>query len=170
MAWQDGMVTALRVLINDMDSVSYTDSRLEQVLVVAASLVTQDIDFSTTYDISIVDVSISPDPTLTASKDNAFTNFVIMKAACLSDWSTYRCKALVAGIKVKCGPAALETMQHLDGFKELLSKGPCAAYDKMKDNWVFGNGSICKAILSPFVGNDFNASSLGGYSNGRDRL
>ena len=163
MAWTDDMVVMLRVLISDNgDNCQYTDSRLQQLLVVAAQLVKQEIDFTTTYTVSIGDFTISPDPTLSASKDDAFTNFVVIKAACLTDWSTFRTKALVAGVKARCGPAVLETLQHLDGFKELLSKGPCATYESMKKQWLFGNATFCKAILTPFVGNKFDPHSLGG--------
>ena len=161
MAWDSTMVTILRVLISDIDvPQSYTSARLQQILVVGAQYVQQEISFSTTYTITIGTPAISPDPTLTASKDDAFTNLVVLKAACLTDWGEFRQKALVAGIKARCGPAILETLQHLDGFKTLIDKGPCAAYDELKTDYQFGNTNTVRAILSPFIGNNFDPRSL----------
>jgi len=170
MAWQDTMITMLRILVNDMaSSPTYTDGRLEQVLAVAAKYVIHEITFSTTYTIDVVSPNITPDPTVTATLDNTFTNFVVMKAACIADMSTFRTEALRAGIKVRCGPAVLETVERLAGFKELLTRGPCAAYEVMKKDHMFGNGYICEAILSPFIGNTFDGSILGDTST-RSRL
>lgn len=170
MAWYDEAVPMLRILIGDYGDEStdmiYSTNRLEEILVVAAKYVSQEIDFDTTYTVSINPYSISPDP----NSDSAFTNFMVMKAACLTDQGTFRSKALSAGIKAKCGPVVLETLRYLDGFKELLTLGPCATYKTMKKDWMFGNGNICKAILSPFVGNNFDPQSLSAFTTHRDRF
>ena len=64
MAWQDSMVQMLRVVIFDLETTpTYSDSRLEEMLVASAHLVTQDIDFSTNYTVDILSQSITPDPT-----------------------------------------------------------------------------------------------------------
>ncbi len=159
--WQDEMALMLRIIIGDMsNSPTYTNLRLEQLLAVSAHFVIQELDFDNTYTVSISPVSISPNPIGTG--ETAFTNFVVLKAACLADQSTFRTKALVSGVRAKCGPAVLETLKHIDGFKELLTVGPCAAYEKLKENWIFGNAELVKAILSPFVGNNFDPMSLNG--------
>ena len=159
MAWQDTMIPMLRVLISDLSGTpTYSDERLEQMLVVSAQYVTLEITFATTYTITISSCTISPDPI--GLDDDAFANFVVLKAACLTDWSTFRTKALISGIKARCGPAILDTVKHLDGFKQLLEQGPCAAYTALKDNYVFGNAQLIKAVLSPFVSNDFDPRSL----------
>ena len=162
MAWPDVTISMLRVLINDLDgpTYEYSDDRLMQTLVVAAQLVNQEIDFSTTYTINVPRVTISPDPT--AVPDDAFTNFITLKAACFMDMSTFRTKATIAGLKAKCGPAVLETVEHLKGFKELLTLGPCAAYKTLKTEWTFGNAQVVEAILSPFVSNNFDPQNLPG--------
>jgi len=163
MAWQDDMVLMLRILINDMDQddEQFTDMRLEQLLSVGAQLVYQELDFDTTYTIGISPASISPDPSVTATKDDAFMNMTTLKAACLADLSEFRTRAALAGLRARAGPATLSTIGHLDGYKELLDNGPCAAYDELKNQWMFGNGNICQAILSPFISNDFNPANLG---------
>ena len=159
--WQDEMVPMLRIIINDVGAApTYTDGRLETILVVAAHLIQTEISYSNTYVIKISDTTITPDP-YTAG-DTTFMNFTVMKSACLVDQSTFRTEALRAGVKARLGDAVLETMDRLSGFKELLNNGPCQAFEAMKDDFLFGSGDICKAILSPFVGNDFDSAVLTG--------
>jgi hypothetical protein len=165
MAWSDTATTVLRTLINDPDSTSYSDARLQTVLISCAYLISYEITFDTTYTIDVAAETITPDP----STDATFMNFMIMKAACQTDFSTFRTKALMDGISAKCGPAALSVIGNLKGFKELLTIGPCAAYQTMKQDYVFGNGYICQAILSPFIGSHFDPDSLGStYVDNRD--
>ena len=160
--WSSSLVTMLRTFINDIDSsnYTYTDSRLQQLLVIAAMYVKQEIDFDTTYTVDVAQVTISPDPVDTG--DDAFSNFVVLKAACLSDQGMYRSRALAAGLKARIGPAALDTVGHLAGFKELLTEGPCAAYVTLKKEWLFGNAYV-RAILGPFISNTFDPRSLSAY-------
>ena len=161
MAWADVMLPMVRILINDYDDTNYeySDDRLIQTLVVSAQLVNQEIDFSTSYTINVPLVTISPDPT-TGTVDDAFTNFVVLKAACFMDLSTFRTKAALSGLKAKLGPAVLETMEHLNGFKQLITIGPCAAYATLKNEWIFGNAQVVEAILSPFTSNNFDPQNL----------
>ena len=162
--WDKTMVTLLRVLIDDLDPADYTydDCRLQQVLVVGAQYVNQEIDsFANTYTVDVNSPDISPDPTVTESRDDAFTNLTVLKAACIVDQSLFRTRAMAAGIRARCGPAILETRNHLVGFSELLDKGPCAAYEKLKLEYQMGNAQACRAILSPFIGNNFNPRNMG---------
>jgi hypothetical protein len=170
MAWQDEAIQTLRILINDLgEEATYTDGRLEQVLLVAAKMVKSEFVLATTYTISVSEVSISPDPI--DELDDAFMNFMVLKAACIIDQSTFRTKALAAGIVAKCGPAMLDTVGHLDGFKQLLEIGPCASYEALKLQWTFGGGmtNVFRAILSPFRGNNFSPSDIYIYPE-RSRL
>jgi len=92
MAWQDITIPMLRVLINDMGATpTYDDDTMTQLLLVSAMYVIQDVDFDISYSVDIVGQTISPDP----STDVIFTNFIVMKAACQADISTYRTKALI---------------------------------------------------------------------------
>ena len=59
----------------------------------------------------------------------------------------------------------LETMEHMVGFRELLSQGPCAAYTKLKTEYEFGESRYIKAILSPFISNNFDPQSLSGFTS-----
>ena len=161
MAWQNDMVGMLRVLINDTEAPqTYTDARLQNLIVVGAIYVDQELDFDTTYDMDVATTGIAPDPTLDATKDIPFTNLTVLKSACLTDHSTFRTKALTAGFEAKCGPAVLKTLKHLDGFKDLLTMGPCAAYDELKHQYQMNDTNLLFAIFSPFTSDDFDANYL----------
>ena len=175
MGWQDELVPILRALISDFaDEPVYSDARLEQLIVVSARFVEQEIDFDVNYTINVSACTISPDPTTATTPDkDAFSNFIVLKAACMADWSTYRSKALLSGIKARCGPAWLETMDHVKGFRDLIDFGPCKAYDTLKKDYKFGNVQVIKAILSPFVSNNFHPQSLSPgpfHHNHNDRI
>ena len=160
MAWQDVMIPMVRILINDYDDTNYVyeDDRVIQTIVVAAQLVQQEIDFSTIYTINIPLLTIAPDPTTVP--DDAFTNFTVLKTSCFIDQSTFRTKATVAGFKAKCGPAVLETVEHLRGWKDLINFGPCKAYSTLKNEWIFSNSNVIEAVLSPFTSNNFDPRNL----------
>lgn len=169
MAWQDDMILMLRILINDYSDTTYTytDELLIENLIVAAQFVNMELDFTSAYTINIMALTISPDPTLTATKDDAFTNLVILKAACILDQGKFRNGVDTAGVRAKCGPAMLDTLSRMDGFKQLLTLGPCAAYEELKLQYTFGNTTILRAILSPFVSNDWTPDALSGGGTGQ---
>ena len=160
MEWHGAMINMLRVLIGDntySGAYVYTDSRLIETLVVAAMYTAQEIKFATDYTIDVIYSTISPDPYVTS--DRTFMNMTALKAACIIDQGTYRTKAVLSGLEAKCGPTTLKTLNHLDGFKELLSMGPCAMFDKLKLDYEFsgdGLNNIIHFVLSPFAGNDFD--------------
>lgn len=163
MSWSTTMTTLLRVIINDMDSESYTDARLQKLLINAAQLVYSEIDTTITYAIDIVNETLSPDPTAADTKDDAFFNLIVLKAACLVDQGQYRTQILLSGLTAKLGPAMLETGRRSDAFKDLINIGACKMYEIARNDFMFGNGNVCRAILSPFVGNDFDPNSIDSY-------
>jgi hypothetical protein len=158
MAWQDESVPLLRTILGDAGCgvTNFTDTRLEELLIAAAYLVAYEIPFSTTYTVRVSQQSITPDP----ADDAAFINFIVLKAACLADEGTYRSKSLLAGLQARCGPTMLDTSNYGKGFQTLLTEGPCKAYEDLKQDALFGNTDVIRAILSPFRGNDFDPSSL----------
>jgi hypothetical protein len=163
MAINANMITVLRVLINDTESPqTYSDVRLEKMLVAAALYVDMEIDFNRDYTIDVGSPDISPDPMASGATDDdaVFANFIMLKAACIADLSSLRTRALQEGIKARCGPAVLEVMGHSKAFMALIENGPCAAYKALKWEHELGNAQACKAILSPFTGNNFDAQNL----------
>jgi len=87
MAWTTEIVKIVRNIINDVDDSDYTysNSRLQEVIVVAAQFLIPQIDFVNTYTITVdgtIDAdSIDPDPTVTSTLDNNFTNLIALQAS-----------------------------------------------------------------------------------------
>ena len=172
--WDTTLVTMVRVMINDLETVPvYSDARLEQLIVVAATYVLREIHLPITYTITIDTPGISPDPTEATTLDDDFSAFIVLKAACLADNATYRTKVAMEGIKAKLGPAELEVRGGTDAFFKLFAAGPCKAYEDLKTQYLFGGTGLLRsvhAILSPFVSNTFNpVYNLSVYNNERYR-
>ena len=161
MAWQNEIITIVRVLINDLGpTFNYSDSRLQQLSAVAAQYVQFDVSLDNKYLINIVYPTITPDPTILNPKDDIFISLTALKAACLVDQSTYRTKAALEGIRAALGPASLSVGGNLSGYKNLLDQGPCAMYEKLTLRWDISNATAIRAIFSPFIGNNFDPQNL----------
>lgn len=160
--WEVEVPIIVRTLINDMGAIpTYSDERINQAAVVAGQYVQQEVNLSKTYTIDILEIRITPDPSVTATRDNDFISFLCLRTACLLDQSTFRTKAALEGIKTALGPANLSVGGNLAGYKTILDQGPCALYDKLMLEYNIGNASAIQAVLSPFVGNTFDPAYLG---------
>jgi len=169
MSWKNEIPIIVRVWINDLsETPTYSDDRLEQLIAVAAQYVKREINFSNTYTIDTVKLTITPDPTQLESPDQDFIGFVALKAACLLDQSTFRTKAASEGIRAALGPASLSVGGNLKGYQTILEMGPCAMYQDLRLQYEIGNANGIKSILSPFVGNKFDPSAIR-YSSDRSR-
>lgn len=162
MSWEIEIPLVVRTLINDLDtdSPTYSDDRIKQLVVVAARYVINEIPFATQYNLDIINSTISPDPSVDATRDVYFVSFVALKSACLLDQSTFRTKAISEGIRTALGPANLQVAGNLAGYKTLLDMGPCKTYEQSRLEYVAGNTQIIRAVLSPFVGNNFDPRYL----------
>jgi len=162
MSWNVEMPLIVRSWINDLsDTPTYSDERIQQLIVVAAQYVIQDIDLTQDYTINIVNPDITPDPTLLDEKDLDFISLTSLKASCILDQSTLRTKAATEGIRAALGPAQLSVGGGgLKGYEIILNKGPCAMYDKLVDDYQIGNVKAIHAIISTFVGNKFDSRYL----------
>ena len=147
MAWQDTMVTMLRVIVDDMgSSPTYSDSRLEEILVVAAKLTKKDIDFSNDYTIGVKDATITPDPV--SSSDNAFVNLVTLKAACILANSEYKTEANSA-ISIRDGSASIDK-RGVAAAKKDWKDGICNDYEKAEREFKLGNSNAGASIIGPY--------------------
>jgi hypothetical protein len=164
-AWYDEMLIMLRLTINDVaDTPTYSDSRLVQLLSLAAMQVVQEIDvFGRRYTVNVKRLTVSPDPSADELRDVTFMNLVVLKAACIADESSYRTQALSEGVRVSCGPSSIAVGGNLKGYLDLLKNGPCKAYADMKKQFVFMNANNIRAVFSPFVSNDFDPRGISGY-------
>lgn len=159
MSWQVEIPIIVRTLINDLsDNQTYSDERLLQVITVAAKYVQFDVVLDHSYDVNVANPNISPDPTI--DNDSIFISLVSLKAACIIDQSALRTRAAMEGIRAALGPAQLSVAGSLSGFKMIIEEGPCAAYDELTSHWDVKEATAIRAILSPFVGNRFDPTSL----------
>jgi len=159
MAWQQTLTLIVRNLINDVNTpYEFSDSRIEQVLVVAAQYVQFDVNLYTKYEIDIINKTFSPDPV--DNKDDIFNSIVCLKASCIIDQGTFRTKAALEGISTKLGPAVLNLSGTLQGWKSIIDHGACALYDQLTEHWDVRNATAWAAVLSPFVGNRFDPRYL----------
>ena len=167
--WDVEIPLIVRNLIGDVTvPYTYSDARINQLAVVAANYVQSDANLTTTYDVDIVNVTMSPDPSAPGSRDTVFIGLVSLKTACMLDQSTYRTKAALEGIRTSLGSASLSVGGNLAGYKYLLTDGssPCSVYQTTLNNWNIGNATAVSAVLSPFVGNNFDPASLPYWNGG----
>jgi hypothetical protein len=170
MAWQDEMTTILRSLVNDMQSTTYDDDTLTQVLAVAALQVTQQLDFPQNFTVRVSLGEITPDPTDDATRNDSFVNLVTQKAACIIDHGS-AIQAAQQAISVRDGTSAVDLTGILKGRLAVLKQGWCAAYEQTKLEYRNGQGVAGAAVMTPFR----TVSSPGGphwgpFVPGRDCL
>jgi hypothetical protein len=161
MSWKKEVPILVRVLINDLGpAYTYSDSRLHQTIVVAAQFIQFDIDLDQKYVLNLTAPNITPDPTLSDPKDDIFIALLALKTACITDQSSYRTKATMEGIRAALGPASLSVSGNLAGWAKIIEHGACATYQELTAYWDIKNASAIRAILSPFVGNQFDPQNL----------
>jgi len=147
MAWTDTSIPLLRVLINDIDAVLYSNDRLTDVLVSAAYMSVIEFDFDTIYTVNIGSGTVSPDP----ESDTDFVNLTCLKAAVLV-YSGEMKTAANESIFIKDGTSTIDT--------KLRTRDAKTAYDEMfkiygqaKQEFTLGNSLGVQAILGPYTSN-----------------
>ena len=149
MPWQNEMTLIVRHLVNDLDSSSYifTDSRLEEAVLVSAQLASLEIDFENTYTIDVDSVSLTPDPTDSSNKDDSFINLVSLKTSQMLLGSELKTHSLNA-ISLRDGPSALDLRGIVAGLK-ILFDDITARFEEAKMQYKL-NGVVGQAILGPY--------------------
>ena len=156
MSWQGEMGTIVRHLINDVDSSSYSfsTSRIETSILVAAQLSSFNVDFTNEYTINVEGCSLSPDPTDTDTKDNAFLAIICLRAACIIVGSEIRSESGNA-ISIKDGPSSID-LRGVTGTLAVLYKDLCEKYESVLLDYRAGSSVAGHAILGPYSpGSDF---------------
>lgn len=147
MAWQDEVIESVRVLIGDMaDTPTYSDDRIERVAVIGAQQMINDITFPVTYQVSIGNATITPDPT-TAPRDEAFIFLLSLKTACLIMSGETRTYA-ISSMKITDGPSSVDTGAAYTNVKGLAGT-ICDQYQQAKMLYVMGTLVPGAAILTP---------------------
>ena len=156
MSWSTITLQIVRTLINDLDSTNYTNQRLAGIVTVAAQLVYNTMDFDYSYDIDVVNSTITPDPT--DYKDEIFVNLVCIKAACIILGS--ESKTLAAqSFRVTDGPSSIDVSSAYKATKDLYDD-LCGKYEKMVMDYRAGNSRAGEAILTPYTQDGLSGNPL----------
>jgi hypothetical protein len=140
----------VRHLISDVDPDSYTfsDHRIETTLLVAAQLCQMNIDFPNTYTINVESCGLSPDPTATDTKDDAFITLICLRTACIIVGSEIRSESGNA-ISIKDGPSAID-LRGVTQTLTVLYKDLCEKYEHLSLEYRAGNSVAGPSILGPY--------------------
>lgn len=155
------MRTILRHLIDDIErppNRQFSNGRINTIIAVAAQLTLSDIKFKQRYLVDVNDKNITPDPTLTATRDNAFINIVVLKAACLLQTSFLR-DAASNSIRIADGGSSISLSGRFEAT-EKASRNYCDMYEKAKWEFEAAGAQIPgKAILGPLSSDEFHFRS-----------
>ena len=150
MAWQDEMDIILRAMIDDLDATKYTDDRIEQLLVVGARFVTQEMNFVTGFEADVVNVTITPDPTVGQSRDESFINLTCLKTCCIMDKGEAKTAAQQA-INIIDNGSRVDLTEMSRARLKLIQIGNCEAYEQAKLEYLSGQiRQAGAAIMTPF--------------------
>lgn len=149
MSWQNTIPTMVRYLISDVNSANYkySNSRINTTILVAAQLVSLDLDFPNNYEIDIDFGSITPDPTNEETKDSSFINLISLKTACIIIGSELKTESANA-ISIKDGPSSID-LRGVSASLSILYKDLCDKYEKMSNDYKF-TGETGSSILGPY--------------------
>ena len=146
--WEVECTEILRVLISDLsDSPTYTDERIERVLMAAALQLINEVSFPTTYTIDILELTISPDPSAATTRDNAFINLLCLKAAVILLNSEARIYSMNS-LKITDGPSSIDTTARYSFVKD-AAKVLDNQYQQTKV--LHQSGQAGAAILTPYT-------------------
>jgi hypothetical protein len=168
MAWIDEVTEMVRVLIGDMGTTStYSDERIERVILVATHQVMNDVAFPVTYTLNLVTMTLTPDPT-SDPRDEAFLYLASLKTACLIMSGEARTYA-ISSMKVTDGPSSVDTGSAFTNVKA-LAEGLCNGYQKAKNEYIMGTLAPGAAILTPttqeaILGGFLDTDRVGRFNN-----
>ena len=158
MTWENEIVRIVRFLVNDLESESYTDSRLEETILVAAQLLLATMDFDHSYAVEVDCASLTPDPTLTSPKDNFFTNVLALKTACIILGS--EAKTLAAqSYTIKDGPSSISITGAYQATKQLYTE-MCNKLDKVIFDYRAGNSIAGQSVLGPYTQENLDGTPI----------
>ncbi|MFA5759936.1 MAG: hypothetical protein WC942_11350 [Clostridia bacterium] len=111
-------------------------------------MVAQEHTFAIDYTFDLESYDITPDP-VAYSYNDAIALFTL-KTACMLNQNQY-ITATGTGIKVKDGDSSVDTTAGFGGYKDILTLGPCAAYQKLLKSMALTRSmNAGGAVMSPF--------------------
>lgn len=167
MSWQGTMSTVVRHLINDVDPTAFTfsPSRIETAILVAAQLSIMNIDFNNVYSINVESGDLSPDPSDEETKDDPFIALTCLRAACIILGAEIR-KESGNAISIKDGPSAID-LRGVTSTLSMLYKDLCDKYESALLDYRAGNSVSGQSILGPYSpGSDLISRNRMGHRSG----
>ncbi len=157
-SWQTKIVTYVRGITNDLGPTAInSDEKLEQLIVIAGMMVSEEVSFDTSYTFNIEDVIISPDP----SSDVPFINLVAMKTACMLARADQKDKARQA-YSIKDGPSNIDGRTPAEQMTKWADT-ICKDYAEALLQFKLGDLMPGKAIVGPY---QYDNSGLSGAAGG----
>jgi hypothetical protein len=153
MVWQNEVVRIVRFLINDLESLTYTDDRLEETVLVSAQLLLDTMDFAQSYTVDVDQVILTPDPT-ESPKDNFFINVLALKTACIVIGSEAKTLA-TQSYRIKDASSSIDISAAYQSLNQ-LHKQMCDKLDKMIFDYRAGNSLAGQAVLTPYTQEGLN--------------
>lgn len=149
MAWQTEITQIVRNIIGDIDlsSPTYTDERIQEIILVSAQLLSTEVDFAQTYTIDVDELSLTPDPT-TPTKDDGFINLVALRSACIIANSEFRTAANNA-YNFADGPAKIDGRDVAESLYK-NAQTICESFEKTKKSYKAGNNNAGAIIVGPY--------------------
>jgi len=149
MSWDTMMPLLLRNVVGDTGTTpKYTDDALNALILTAAQFLTFRLDLSQSYTIDIENTALRPDPTATATRDDAFINLITLKAACMLLTAEVR-KAGQQAISIRDGTSAIDLRKNLKDLQSLAQ-----TYCKELESAIYEYSSSKvipgQAVLNPF--------------------
>jgi hypothetical protein len=162
MAWQNELTIIVRHIIGDLDSDSYSfsDSRIEESILVAAQLIHNEMEFVIDYNIEVDNGLLTPDPTTTSvppsNKDDDFIALCCLRSGLLLTNSLLRTYALKA-FSIRDGSSSLDMRGVVTGLK-IVNDDLTRKYEDVKMAYQTGKLGLGKVILSPYSPGSDNAN------------
>ena len=154
MSWNNEMVIIVRHIIGDLDpdNYSFSDSRIEESILVAAQLIHNEMEFIIDYNIEVDNGSLSPDPTTiavgTSNKDDDFIALCCLRSGLLLTNSLLRTYALKS-FSIRDGASSLDMRGVVAGLK-IVNDDLTRKYENVKMAYETGKLGLGKVVLSPY--------------------
>lgn len=169
MAWDEEMVSDLRILIADLATPpAYSDEQLAQMVLIGAKLARGTMRFRSTYAINTPAESLLPDPTLPSSRDENFITLSVLKAAVVlvgSEIKAYNKQA----VRIKEGTSEISLVRDPEEMKLMLLSFT-QMYDDALYNAKAGGGTPLGQLvigMSHRSGGDYRGEA--GWTRGWER-
>ena len=119
--WADEMTPSLRYTVGDTAATpTYADDDLAQILLVAANQVQGEIRFAVRYAISVSNSTLTPDPSLAATRDDGFMILVVAKAAVVLSAAEIRLN-MNNGLRIRDDKSEVVTVKDPKGLQVMAA-------------------------------------------------